>query len=129
MNSMLSSSSVMLASTSLTYNITIENTNNIDGFLLTFNSYHYIFSPNIACLINTVKISCNSINSQTIFLAYPNSTTNQLIVTINNLLNFIQPSSWTFKSAQTSMTNSVTSYSDVDFYFNDGTNLASFLPS
>lgn len=129
MNSMLSSSSVMLASTSLTYNITIENTNNIDGFLLKFNNYHYIFSPTLTCYINTVKISCNSIESQTIFLAFPNPTTNQLIVTIQNLVNFIQPSSWTLKSVQTSVTNSVTSYSDVDLYFNDGATLAPFLPS
>jgi len=129
MNSMLSSSSVMLASTSLTYNITIENTNNIDGFLLRFNNYHYIFSPTLTCNINAVKINCNSVDSHTIFLAFPNPTTNQLIVTIQNLVNFIQPSSWALKSVQTSVTNSVTSYSDVDLYFDDGATLAPFLPS
>lgn len=128
-NSMLSSSSVMLSSTKLTYNITIENLNNINGFLLMFSSYYYIFSPTLTCSINFVQIACTPIDNQTIFMPFSNSTTNNLIVTVSNIVNFILPSNWTFKSVQTYQANGVTTYSDVDLYYNDGTALPSLQSS
>jgi hypothetical protein len=128
-NSMKSSTNVMLAKANLTYNITIENTNNINGFLLVFNNYHYIFSPTLACSINTVQIACTSVNNQTLFMPYTSREVNTLIVTVSNIVNFIQPSDWTFKSVQTYLNKGVTDYSDVDLYYNDGQSLPPFQSS
>lgn len=122
-NSMLSSSSVMLASTSLTYNITIENTNNINGFFLIFNSYYYIFSPSIACAVNALPVSCAPIDNQTLFIPYANPESSNLLLTVRNIVNFIKPTNWTLKSVNTYQSNGATLYSDVDLYYNDGTAL------
>lgn len=119
----------MLAKTTLTYNITIENTNNINGFLLVFANYHYIFSPTLACSINNEKIACTPTNNHTLFMPYASPQANNLIVTVSNIVNFIQPSDWTFKSVQTYATNGVNTYSDVDLYYNDGQSLTPFQSS
>jgi hypothetical protein len=128
-NSALSSSSVRLASTKLTYNISIENTNNINGFLLIFSNYYYIFSPTLGCAVGSTSVACSPLDSLTIFIPYANATTSTLIVTVSGLVNFIQPSSWTLKSVQTIISNGATSYSDVDLYYNDGTGMSQLQPS
>ena len=129
LHSIRSATLAMLAPTTLTYNLTIENTNNIDGFLLSFNTYYYIFAPTLACAINAAPVACAALDSQTLFMPYPAPATSNLIVTVDNLLNFIQPSNWTFKSVQTRLTDGITTYSDVDLYYNDGTGLKALQPS
>jgi hypothetical protein len=91
--------------------------------MLQFASYYYIFSPNIACSINSAPIACVPIDNQSLYLPYSNPTTNKLLITVTNIYNYIKPSNWTLKSVQTHVNNGLTSYSDVDLYYNDGTNL------
>lgn len=125
---MTTSSNIMLTKTTSTYNITIENTN-INGFLLVFANYYYIFSPTLACSINNVNIACAPTDNHTLFLSYVSPQTNNLIVTVSNIVNFIQPSDWTFKSVQTYVSNGLNTYSDVDLYYNDGQSLTPFQSS
>lgn len=80
-------------------------------------------------MINGSSIPCNPVDNQTLFLPYANSTSNNLLVTVSSILNYVKPTNWTMKSVQTHLNNGVTTFSDVDLYYNDGTALTALLPS
>ena len=74
MNAVTSSSLILLSSTNLVYNFTIENIVNIDGFIIQYDPYFYYIPSSFSCKINGQVVSCNSINSNSIFISAPTLT-------------------------------------------------------
>lgn len=123
-SSIMSTSTVILSSTTLTYNITIENTN-INGFIISYGPYYYILSSGVTCTINSLSVQCINLSNSSVYLPYSSPSQNTLTVVLGNVVNYIHPTNFTITSVQTQINNGSTTYSDVDFYYNDGNLLTS----
>ena len=61
MNSIASSSDILLSATKLDYNFTIENTVNINGFIISYAPYFYYLPNQITCKINSLNANCSAL--------------------------------------------------------------------
>lgn len=123
-----SSNQILLSTTTLSYDITVENTQNIDGFIFEYADYYYILSENVKATINGVAVNSQLLSSARIFL--PVKTISQkLTITLSNVINYIKSAKWSIRSVKTSTKNNIVTYSDVDLYYSDGTGLTAMGPS
>ena len=80
MNSITSSSLTLLSKTNVVYNFTIENTQNINGFILTYEPYFYYIDTSIACKIDGSQANCSSLTTNSIFVSSPTSFANNNLI-------------------------------------------------
>lgn len=122
---------MLLASrTTLTYNFTIENTQNIGGFILTYSNYSYYLSSSISCSLNSVSTNCYSISNTSLFVSSPSNFSNSnVIIQVNNIVNFVQQRNWTLRSVQAQVVNNSTIYSDIDVYSSNNSGLTALSSS
>ena len=117
LNSISSSSLTLLSLTNIVYNFTIENSQNIDGFIISYSPYYYYLTSSINCLLNSQKTNCSEPSPNSIYVAAPSSFPSYtVILEVNKLINYVQASNWTIRSVKKLNTTPAT-YSDVDVYF------------
>jgi len=92
LRSFSSSNPTLLSTTTLTYAITIENSLNINGFLLKFDASSYLIPNNLNCMINNVTVKCSSPQNSQIFLPVTSPVANDLTLVIGNIFNYIKTS-------------------------------------
>lgn len=123
LNSATSTTTTLLTATNLVYNFTIENINNITGFIVSYGTYFYHLPSTIQCRINGVINNCVKQDSVTLFLPLENSlSSHDIVVNINGIVNYIRPDNWTIKSVQTVTPGT---YSDVDVYLGQSNTVGS----
>jgi hypothetical protein len=114
LTSQSSSSLTMLTSTTVLYNFTTENINNITGFVVSYGAYFYHLPSVISCRINGVPNTCTITDSNTLFFPLTTPLTSNIVtMQISNIVNYVKPANWSIRSVKTI---SPGTYSDVDVY-------------
>ena len=145
MHNVSSSSLTLLSRTMVSYNFSIENTLNIDGFITDYAPFFYYLpftastsSPAIPvaattnpliCTLNQVTVNCTAISSNSIFIGLPAAFNSySVLLTIDGLVNYVSPANWTIQSVQ-ALTTQPGNYSDVDVYASQLSGLTAMSPS
>jgi hypothetical protein len=128
-NSFATTNLNMLSQTTLSYNITLEDNQNINGIVFDFASYYFIIPSNISCSINNINLPCSSLSNNSLVIFVSTILPKNILIEINNIINYISVGNWTVTSVQITSQNSALDYSNVDLYSSNGLNLHPFVTS